>query len=600
MSIFIHNTGYNHTHTKSQITDFPTSLQNPNSITIKLNGGSTEGTNLFTYNGSSAKSLNITASSIGAATSGHSHSGYASSSHTHSQYYDSGQSRTANTVLAAPNGSAGSATFRKLVAADIPALSYLSTSGGTISGDLKVNKSVSAYGLEIYHTTTPFIDFHYKNDSSVDYTSRIIELEKGKININGTVCTDGASLWTKAITVDGSISVSQAGNFGTGVACGNESRFYINSYTDPLSGTTCAIKTTGIIAARGSIYSTASGSGAEAQVHVKNDTRDAYLCASGSGRAGIYDTKAGWIIFSENDCATTWVNGSTFTSNSLTVPSTLNAQGALNNTGGINSYAGIYLYESSRIKASNAATCSWITGAQPGASVLDCINTNTGTGICPGWRVRTEDGAWVGASYPQDSGFRIYFANASRLSSSTNGTDASFTFGSSGIMYAKSFSNTSDERRKDVVEKLDTTIPNRHKKFFMDIKPFTFKWNDKEEDTNVHYGVGAQTLYKSAKDLGFTDEELGFIHKGKELEQTSIPWSVSYLEFIPLNIAVTQEHDRRIEELEQRNEKLENELHELKEENEKNTGKINEMTEVINSLLAKLNLLEQKVNTIKK
>ena len=42
--------------------------------------------------------------------------------HTHSQYYDSGLSRAANTVLAAPNGSAGGATFRKLVAADIPSL----------------------------------------------------------------------------------------------------------------------------------------------------------------------------------------------------------------------------------------------------------------------------------------------------------------------------------------------------------------------------------------------------------------------------------------------------------------------------------------------
>jgi hypothetical protein len=45
---------------------------------------------------------------------------FAKASHTHSQYYDSGVSRTANTVLAAPNGSAGSATFRKLVAADLP------------------------------------------------------------------------------------------------------------------------------------------------------------------------------------------------------------------------------------------------------------------------------------------------------------------------------------------------------------------------------------------------------------------------------------------------------------------------------------------------
>ena len=45
------------------------------------------------------------------------------SSHTHGQYYDSGISRTANTVLAAPDGSAGGATFRALTAADIPSLS---------------------------------------------------------------------------------------------------------------------------------------------------------------------------------------------------------------------------------------------------------------------------------------------------------------------------------------------------------------------------------------------------------------------------------------------------------------------------------------------
>ena len=43
------------------------------SLTVKLNGGSTEGTNLFTFNGSAAKSINITPSAIGAAASSHSH-----------------------------------------------------------------------------------------------------------------------------------------------------------------------------------------------------------------------------------------------------------------------------------------------------------------------------------------------------------------------------------------------------------------------------------------------------------------------------------------------------------------------------------------------
>ncbi len=93
----------NHTHPSSQITGLPTKLPNPQplkftgastatydgsgavtinipttqvsskSLTVQLNGGTTEGTNKFTFDGSVAKSINITPSSIGAATSSHNH-----------------------------------------------------------------------------------------------------------------------------------------------------------------------------------------------------------------------------------------------------------------------------------------------------------------------------------------------------------------------------------------------------------------------------------------------------------------------------------------------------------------------------------------------
>ena len=62
-----------HTHTKSQITDFPASLKNPTSLILRLNGGATEGTNQFTYDGSTARTISITPAGIGAATSGHNH-----------------------------------------------------------------------------------------------------------------------------------------------------------------------------------------------------------------------------------------------------------------------------------------------------------------------------------------------------------------------------------------------------------------------------------------------------------------------------------------------------------------------------------------------
>lgn len=49
-----------HTHTKSQITDFPASLKNPTALTIQTNG-----TTAATYDGSAAKTVNITKSNIG-------------------------------------------------------------------------------------------------------------------------------------------------------------------------------------------------------------------------------------------------------------------------------------------------------------------------------------------------------------------------------------------------------------------------------------------------------------------------------------------------------------------------------------------------------
>ncbi|MDB2100005.1 pyocin knob domain-containing protein [Clostridium paraputrificum] len=59
-----------HTHTKSQITDMPTALKNPTAIKVQLNGGTTEGTNQFTYDGSAAKTINVTPANIGALASG--------------------------------------------------------------------------------------------------------------------------------------------------------------------------------------------------------------------------------------------------------------------------------------------------------------------------------------------------------------------------------------------------------------------------------------------------------------------------------------------------------------------------------------------------
>lgn len=66
-----------HTHSyagSSSVGGAATSANKVNkTLTVQLNGGATEGTNKFTFDGSAAKSINVTASSIGAASTSHTH-----------------------------------------------------------------------------------------------------------------------------------------------------------------------------------------------------------------------------------------------------------------------------------------------------------------------------------------------------------------------------------------------------------------------------------------------------------------------------------------------------------------------------------------------
>ena len=57
----ISSTKHNITVVKNDLPSIPTTLPNPNPLTLKINSGSTEGTNLFTYNGATSKSLDIIA-----------------------------------------------------------------------------------------------------------------------------------------------------------------------------------------------------------------------------------------------------------------------------------------------------------------------------------------------------------------------------------------------------------------------------------------------------------------------------------------------------------------------------------------------------------
>lgn len=312
-----------------------------------------------------------------------------------------------------------------------------------VNGSADINKDLRVYGsmradgnittstIELY-AATPFIDFHFDGNNG-DYTSRIIELEPGKLNVNGVVCNNGA-IWGTNIAIDG------PGTFTRGITSKAESIFHTGSYTDPYPGKVCTIKSWGTVAS---------------------------------------------LRFA--------------------------AKGVSN---------------------------TWLGAAKPDGAAYDTICTDANA-LVPGWRIRTADGAWVGASYAQDPGFRIYYCTASRLAGSTNGTDAIFTFGSSGTFHAKSVSQTSDEREKNIM----SGITEKYENLFMRLKPILFNW--KTGADGVHIGFGAQTTLDMAEKCGIRENELSAVHKS----ETEEPWSMSYTEIIPLAVQMTQKAIREVENI---------------------------------------------------
>lgn len=59
----------------------------------------------------------------------------------------------------------------------------LPLTGGTVTGDTTFNAALFTKGSVEVYNSTPFIDFHFNNDSTVDYTSRIVESASGKVQI---------------------------------------------------------------------------------------------------------------------------------------------------------------------------------------------------------------------------------------------------------------------------------------------------------------------------------------------------------------------------------------------------------------------------------
>ena len=87
------------------------------------------------------------------------------------------------------------------------------TGGITISGESTFNNKVNfkGNGIELYHTS-PYIDFHFNNNSTADYTSRIIEENSGIITIKPNLVVGSSATIPTATITTGTISNATIGS----------------------------------------------------------------------------------------------------------------------------------------------------------------------------------------------------------------------------------------------------------------------------------------------------------------------------------------------------------------------------------------------------
>ena len=123
-------------------------------------------------------------------------------------FVDLTTSRTANTVLAAPNGSNGAGTFRSLVAADIPSLAHTKISD--FDSGVRANRldqmaaptgSVSLNSQKITNLADPTGDNDAANKSYVDGVAQgldvkdsVVAATTANITLSGTQTIDGVSV----------------------------------------------------------------------------------------------------------------------------------------------------------------------------------------------------------------------------------------------------------------------------------------------------------------------------------------------------------------------------------------------------------------------
>lgn len=267
----------------------------PSSTIPKMDGTATVGTETSYARGDhihptdTTRQAKITASGIlkgdgdGTVTSAVAGTDYAAASHTHNasaivsgtldwdvlptaRIYDATASRTANTVLAAPNGSAGPASFRALVAADIPSLNYVPKVTSTDNAIVRFNGTAGT----VQNSTVTIDD---TGNINAPYDNNFIS-HGNEFNIIPTISSD----------IEIHINHRQRGSNGAG-------RITKYHFKDG-AGTTLATISSGQFSGNAATATSATSATTASKANAANITTTANAIATYSNTTGTFSTKA--------------------------------------------------------------------------------------------------------------------------------------------------------------------------------------------------------------------------------------------------------------------------------------------------------------------
>lgn len=346
--------------------------------------------------------------------------------------------------------------------------------GQSFDGTEDVNGTISgAPAIELYYST-PHIDFHY-NNSSADYTSRIIEIESGKLQFtHNVVISDNVGIGTTSPTqkldVNGIVKANAFMSNRIRIECDNDGVFgsrsgEINNYNAPL------------------------------QLQY-NTSQQLHLCYGG-GSVGI---------------------GTVSPAYKLDVNGDIHASGWLRTTGNVGWYSqgyggGWYMEDSTYVRSYNNKKVysgggylapyggsMWISMATR-SDIIDGDQNQSTNSAHALYRVKSNSGHAVCFGGLGDTvGFYGFYK--ARIDANTNGTDWTTTWNTANgtLTHSGNFltiggitSYASDQRAKTVIEQINLSL-----KQIANAPTIRFKWNDWKikDDGKTHIGGIAQYMQK--------------------------------------------------------------------------------------------------------